>query len=241
MDAEGLLLKEELFGEMMEVSWPRFCNTLQRFFLHSTRQDPEAPARPLSLKDFEVFAARLHVPGTAATTVTAESWGAFWDWFGAGVEKWRHQRAIAPMACAHMFAGFLPRAEAERWLAGQSNGSFVIRFSERFNGRFAVAFVRNGRVVHTLVNESDGSGAKRGVLEFLTNVADVRQLLVVPMNWFGRETAQRSFVSKEEVLRLFLSPRKPRPPVTPISGYEDVTSLDSPAVSPQPSDMETDS
>ena len=32
-DAEGLLLKMETFGDMIEVSWERFANTYQMYYL----------------------------------------------------------------------------------------------------------------------------------------------------------------------------------------------------------------
>lgn len=51
-EAEGILLKKKLFGGG-DISWPRLANTVQSYFLFSTRQNTLHPTRPLTGHDLQ--------------------------------------------------------------------------------------------------------------------------------------------------------------------------------------------
>eukprot|EP01126_Amoeba_proteus_P022938 TRINITY_DN2307_c1_g2_i1.p1 TRINITY_DN2307_c1_g2~~TRINITY_DN2307_c1_g2_i1.p1 ORF type:complete len:493 (+),score=114.28 TRINITY_DN2307_c1_g2_i1:35-1480(+) len=54
-DAVFTLLKKDSFVSQTEITWTQMCNTLQRHFLRSTRQNPANPDRFLSRLDFNYF------------------------------------------------------------------------------------------------------------------------------------------------------------------------------------------
>ena len=230
MDAEGVLLRNEVFGDRTEVSWARLCNALQAWILDATRQPHLNAARILTKKDFAYLRqkAGLQAPGVeggscdgALLLFPAERWDAFWGFFGPCAEKVRHQKSIMPMWCRGLVYGMGPKAECAALLAGHAPGTFMIRFSDTCPGTFAAAFVgEDGAVHHTLIRDTDASGAKRGVLEFVHDVSEVRQILVVQRDWEGNDVTPKTarLVPKEAVLQEFFTYKAPKP--TP--GYEEV-------------------
>lgn len=239
MDAEGVLLRNEIFGDRTEVSWARLCNALQAWILDATRQPHLNAARILTKKDFSYLRQKA-IGGNvnenascggsndddALLLFPAERWDAFWGFFGPCAEKIRHQKSIMPMWCRGLVYGMGAKAECAALLAGHDPGTFMIRFSDTCPGTFAVAFVGTDTgsgptVHHALIRDTDASGAKRGVLEFIHDVAEVRQILVVQRDWEGNDVTPKSMrlVPKEAVLQEFFTYKPPKP--TP--GYEEVS------------------
>lgn len=73
--------------------------------------------------------------------VSLGTYDRFWEWFGPGIEKIRHQKNLAPMWVKGFIYGFMAKNDCETLLAKHDEGTFVIRFSDRYAGRFAVAYV----------------------------------------------------------------------------------------------------
>eukprot|EP01105_Mastigella_eilhardi_P025883 TRINITY_DN71_c1_g3_i2.p1 TRINITY_DN71_c1_g3~~TRINITY_DN71_c1_g3_i2.p1 ORF type:complete len:902 (-),score=296.85 TRINITY_DN71_c1_g3_i2:20-2638(-) len=211
-DSEGILLKMEVFGDMLEVSWPRFCNTLQSYYLNATRQHAEFPARPLTLKDFEYFGAlkfdRNGMIGFAA-------FDAFWDWFGPTLEKIRHQKHLGPMWVKGYIFGLVTKSECYQLLCHEEDGVFLIRVSDRYAGKYAVAYVTKGEVRHSLLKDSDTAGNRRTLIDTLRDTPHVQTLLQYKSDFAGKLTLAK--VSKEEVLQEFFTEKHES--TTP--GYDD--------------------
>lgn len=211
-DSEGILLKMEAFCDLTEVSWPRFANTLHSYYLAATRQNTEYPIRPLSLKDFE-YLSRLRFNGAAS--VSLQAYDAFWEWFGSGLEKIRHQKNLCPLWVKGYLYGLISKPEADKLLLGYEDGTFIIRMSDRFAGKYACAYVYEGQVHHSLIRDTDGSGNKRTLVDFLHEIDQVQTILQIHCDFYSN--IQITKCSKDEILQEFLSEK-----VEPsISGYED--------------------
>ncbi|KAH3765435.1 transcriptional repressor [Pelomyxa schiedti] len=216
-DSEGMLLRTDTFGEMIDVSWERFANTFQSYYLAATRQHLEFPTRALTTKDLDYLAA---IKFDNNRLVSASQFDRFWEWFGPAVEKLRHQRGLCPMWQAGLVYGFMSKRECETALTGCEDGVSVVRFSDTYPGRFALAYVFKGEVHHSLMKDSDVAGNKRSLVDALHDVPNIRTILQMKSDFTGNITSSK--VSKEEVMREFFT-EKPDPH-TP--GYEDFPSLE---------------
>ncbi|KAH3763182.1 transcriptional repressor [Pelomyxa schiedti] len=212
-DSEGILLKMDSFGEMMEISWARFANTLQTYYLAATRQHSEFPTRPLTLKDFDYLS---NLKFEQSKIVNLPAFDRFWEWFGPGLEKVRHQKNMCPMWVKGYIYGFISKVDCDALLASHEEGSFVIRFSDRFPGKYATAYVYQGEVHHSLVKDIDSAGNKRTLVDFLHEVDNVRTLLQYKSDFTGK--VQVSRIPKEEILQEFFTEKQEAR--TP--GYEEL-------------------
>jgi hypothetical protein len=50
-ESEGTLLRIEAFGDATETLWCKFANALQKRYIAATKQDIQAPLRPLFIQD----------------------------------------------------------------------------------------------------------------------------------------------------------------------------------------------
>jgi len=191
-EAEGILLNKLVFGDSEQVSWCRFCNILQHRYLQATKQDPQNPERPLYLPDFNyMFQCRFggedctSVP-VRETLITTKQYTRFWEWFGKGLHKIRYQRHLCDLWKRGLIFGFIARVEAEEALRCTKPGDFLIRFSERCVGQFAVAYVMQDantsqkKVRHYLVDpDNDVFGAKRTLPDFLGQQPSLKRIVKV--------------------------------------------------------------
>lgn len=144
-DAYGRLLCAEVCGAG-PVPWAVVANQLQWHYLEITRQDTARPARPLSLHDMAYLHSRL----SGRPTVDADTFAAFWhSWFGVAITGLRHSRLINALWGRGYIMGFISKAGAERLLRDQrcGAGTFLLRFSERAPGSFAIAYVKHSKVM----------------------------------------------------------------------------------------------
>eukprot|EP01105_Mastigella_eilhardi_P025433 TRINITY_DN6915_c0_g1_i1.p1 TRINITY_DN6915_c0_g1~~TRINITY_DN6915_c0_g1_i1.p1 ORF type:complete len:770 (-),score=235.43 TRINITY_DN6915_c0_g1_i1:117-2318(-) len=202
-DSEGILLKMETFGDMMEISWARFANTVHSFYLTATRQHTEFPARPLTLKDFEYLST---LKFDRNNVVNLQAFDRFWEWFGPGLEKIRHQKNLCPMWIKGYIYGFISKADCDSLLANHEDGTFVVRFSDRFAGKYSAAYVFKGEVHHSLIKDTDSSGNKRTLVDFLHEVDNVRVLLQFKSDFQGK--VQLNKIAKEEILQEFFTEKQ---------------------------------
>eukprot|EP01094_Clydonella_sp_ATCC50884_P001611 TRINITY_DN1121_c0_g2_i2.p1 TRINITY_DN1121_c0_g2~~TRINITY_DN1121_c0_g2_i2.p1 ORF type:complete len:530 (+),score=195.36 TRINITY_DN1121_c0_g2_i2:363-1952(+) len=169
-EGEGTLLRRACFRENMEpVPWCVFANLLQKHVIRGTRQDPSRPSRCITLGEFEYMHARMF---SANERVTPNQYDAFWNWFGKTFQKVRYQRHVLPLWIAGHIHGFVSREQATDLLAREHAGTFLVRFSERNPGLFALAYSTDEggaeqHVRHYLIRPTDTNGAKRTLPDFL--------------------------------------------------------------------------
>lgn len=228
-ESEGTLLKKDAFGEQAEIPWPQFANVLQRHFLRATRQDAVTPTRSLSQTDFEY----IHVKFFGGqATITPKAYVSFWTWFGKTIKKLRYQRHILPLWQTGLIHGFLSREAVHDVLRDQEPGTFLVRFSERHSGQFAVAYRIDGpvndQVRHYLVQPDDTAGNKKTLPDFLAEQAPFCYLLQIGTEDDNGVKVYHKF-RKEAVLETYLSKRNTLPPAV---GYDsDIIAYQSPMVS----------
>jgi hypothetical protein len=115
--------------------------------------------------------------------------------------------------------GFLTRADVNAALRGQDPGTFLLRFSERHSGQFAIAYVgmeEPHKIKHYLVQKSDTAGAKKTLPDFLGECPQFRYLLQLAINPTTGEASFRR-LQKDTCLKPFYSKRSPPPSG---SGYD---------------------
>eukprot|EP01096_Ripella_sp_DP13-Kostka_P016086 TRINITY_DN771_c0_g2_i2.p1 TRINITY_DN771_c0_g2~~TRINITY_DN771_c0_g2_i2.p1 ORF type:complete len:726 (-),score=340.17 TRINITY_DN771_c0_g2_i2:336-2240(-) len=224
-ESEGVLLKRDTFSELSEVSWPYFANTLQRHFLRATRQDPVHPTRCLSQTDFEYIHQKFF---DGAPVISTKSYDNFWAWFGKTIKKLRYQRHILPLWQTGLIHGFLSREAVYELLKNQENGTFLVRFSERHPGMFAMGYriddevSPQDRVRHYLVRPDDTPGNKKTLPDFLADQGSLRVLLGIvttedgTSNTFDQPTYR--LYQKDTVLETYYSKRSV---VSSASGYDE--------------------
>jgi hypothetical protein len=72
--------------------------------------------------------------------------------------------------------GFVTRDDVCNALQGHDNGTFMIRFSERHAGQFAISYVQGGLVKHYLVQATDTAGARKTLGDFVLEQAQYVEL-----------------------------------------------------------------
>jgi hypothetical protein len=201
--SEGILLRNTIFAGHKDVSWPYFANVLQRHFLIVTRQNPECPTRPLSRSELAFF---LNSLLGGKQVVDAKSFGAFWDWYGKCLQVLRYQRHIGSLWNAGLLLGFVSRQDVNNALHGRDPGTFLIRFSERHAGQFAVAYVgyeMPRKVKHYLVQPTDTASAKKTLPDFLAECHQFQKCIELKQSEGGGAALQE--VPKDDAFASFLS------------------------------------
>jgi len=215
-ESEGALLKKEAFGEAQEIFWPQFANVLQRHFLRATRQDAVNPSRCLCKTDLDYIHSRFF---DGQAVITPKAYLEFWNWFGKTVKKLRYQRHILSLWQLGQIHGFLHRDEVHAILKGQESGTFLVRFSERHAGQFAVAYridEQDDIVRHYLIQPDDTAGNKKTLPDFLAEQPAFTMLIPIGAeNEHGVKVYHK--VSKDKALQPYIS-KKPIPP--PAAGYD---------------------
>lgn len=212
----GSLLKRDAFDGQLEITWPQFANALQRHVLKATKQDPVRPARCMSGYDLKYMRAKFF---GGKEMISQKDFDAFWTWFGKNLQILRYQRHIASLWQQGLIYGFLTRVDVNNALNGQEPGTFLLRFSERHSGQFAIAYVgmeKPHKIKHYLVQKSDTAGAKKTLPDFLGECPQFRFLLQLSTNPTTGEAVFRK-LQKDVCLKPFYSKRDPPPSG---SGYD---------------------
>eukprot|EP00179_Madagascaria_erythrocladioides_P031893 CAMPEP_0198327408 /NCGR_PEP_ID=MMETSP1450-20131203/14683_1 /TAXON_ID=753684 ORGANISM="Madagascaria erythrocladiodes, Strain CCMP3234" /NCGR_SAMPLE_ID=MMETSP1450 /ASSEMBLY_ACC=CAM_ASM_001115 /LENGTH=314 /DNA_ID=CAMNT_0044031455 /DNA_START=15 /DNA_END=955 /DNA_ORIENTATION=+ len=233
-ECEGILMKRSLWSspDVTRVPWLRVCNIIQHHYLIATRQwnplgstdDQHAIDRPLLPHDLAYIHRLCFDNGDA---VTQKQFEKFWLWFGPTLHKIRYQRHLCPLWRSGKILGFLTRAESEHLLLQtRSAGAFLLRFSERVAGQFAVSYVvhTSGRgggaaggndellVKHYLMRDTDTAGAKKTLPDFLRGYTEFQSLMALATasdadDYGGGEQRRYETVVKDDALRSFYSKR----------------------------------
>jgi len=221
MDAELKLLLKDIFPNHDDVhhhgsvSWNSFANCLHRRFLRATvTKQTEDNARPFSATDWKYFHERFF---DSSRHVTCEKIIAFWKWFGPIMQTLRFKKHISSLWLSGMLFGFVSKEVCCYELEQQRDGTFIVRFSEKFPGLFAVAFVfddgSSERVKHYLVKPED-TGSQKSLPDFLREKTQFKYLLR-----YEHRDNQLCLVQKENALKPFYSKTRIAT-TTPEMGYK---------------------
>eukprot|EP01117_Protostelium_nocturnum_P010997 TRINITY_DN3990_c0_g2_i1.p1 TRINITY_DN3990_c0_g2~~TRINITY_DN3990_c0_g2_i1.p1 ORF type:complete len:685 (-),score=202.19 TRINITY_DN3990_c0_g2_i1:40-1977(-) len=182
----GTLLKKSTFSAgQLQVPWQRFANCLQFHFLKATKQELNNPRRFLSQTDLAFLHSKFF---ENKHLISQKDFDDFWEWFGKAMQKIRYQRHIGSMWQNGLLYGFMGRDEVNAALHNQPQGAFVIRFSERHAGQFAIAYVGDSshKIKHYLVQPNDTSASRRTLPDFLDERREFTSLLVFGRNSEGK-------------------------------------------------------
>lgn len=208
----GTLLKKEAFPSgQLEITWARFANTLQHHFLKATRQDLARPRRILSQYDLRYFHTKFF---NSKPIISQKDFDEFWSWFGKAMQRLRYQRHICSLWQNGLLYGFMTREDVDASLNNQEPGTFIMRFSERHNGQFAIAYTgteRPTKIKHYLVQPNDTAASKKTLPDFLSEQPQFATLLVLTTDSNGNPTFMK--VPKDQALE-------------PYCGKKDKTPLD---------------
>lgn len=207
-ESDGTLLKKDSFGNNSEIPWPMFANKLQRHFLRATRQDPIKPTRYLSRHELTYIHQNFF---GGQPMVSQAAFDLFWGWFGKNLQKLRYQRHVCSMWQSGLIYGFISRFQVDEALKNEEAGTFLIRFSERHAGLFAVGYKIDDsdpdkRVRHYLVRPDDTAGAKKTLPDFLAECNQFNRILQLTIEPMTGEPRLRNF-PKDVVLEPYYSKR----------------------------------
>jgi len=158
-EAQGILLKKDIFSGQAEISVAQFCNSIQMYFMKAIRQDPVKVRRVLSLEDFEFFFSnKLLKPFQTTETVTGKDFDRFWEWFGPILQKMHHHKIYVQLWMTGLLWGFISIPEAQKLLAYREVGTFILRWVESCDGRIGVSYKAEHEVKHYDIDTKELSG-----------------------------------------------------------------------------------
>ena len=203
------LLKKAAFVKEEKTSWPCFANYLQIHFLSATRQTFSEIKRPITMFDFEYIRSNYF----KEKDVEAESFKEFWKWFGKVLHKIRHQKPVPEMWNTGLIFGFISKEQASLILSKHSVGDFLIRFSEKSPGQFALAYLTNNGVKHFLVPNS-----VKKLPDFLNERMTLKSILVCNTNFHSStlEDIVKTTLPKSEAISSYCTNVNS----TNVTGYE---------------------
>eukprot|EP01125_Pyxidicula_operculata_P019847 TRINITY_DN721_c4_g2_i2.p1 TRINITY_DN721_c4_g2~~TRINITY_DN721_c4_g2_i2.p1 ORF type:complete len:724 (+),score=272.31 TRINITY_DN721_c4_g2_i2:304-2172(+) len=209
--ASKVIIAESFPSGQSQVPWAEFANTLQIHFLSATRQDCSMPERPLQFYEIKWFHQKIN---GCSPMITQQQSLNFLSWFGNIVRTIRFKRHIIHLWCLGLVYCFQSKEMADKALANQSVGTFLLRFSESQPGLFGVAFVTDDevpedRVKHYLIKSED-IGSNKSLPDFLRDVESLQFILKTePV------TGKLIRMEKDVAFKKFYSKRKP----TKTKGY----------------------
>jgi len=207
-EAQGILLKKEMFNDSQEIPAQLFCNLVQNLYIQASRQDPTKSMRPLGPDDFNfIFENKIKKPFCIKEQVVESEFDQFWSWFGPVLQKIRYQKFLLTMWTAGLFWGFISKTNSARVLGPYPVGTFLLRFSERVgNGSIAIAYKQTPNTVrHYLIKTKDTSGGQ-SLPQFIREIIPLVQFLRITINE-GFET-NLSVVDKHQALAKIGNKRK---------------------------------
>lgn len=164
-------------GTLPEIPWPLFANTIQRYFLRASKQDPLQPKRGLSLYDLDHIHSHFF---NSSPTVDYKSFQRFWDWYGKVLHRLRYQRHVAALWTEGLIFGMVGREGVCQQLVSRPPGTFLMRFSESSAGFIALGY----RV----------SGANAGIKNYLVKQEDTASATVKTLPDFIRSRPEFSVI-----------------------------------------------
>lgn len=141
--------------------------------------------------------------GRPRASVSGKDFKRVWAWFGPYMHRVRYQRHLCALWNAGFIMGFLDRPQTEAMLLRTNVvGAFLLRFSERVPGQFAVSYVvSNGAMLavrHYLIRDTDTAGAKKTLPDFLREYKEFTVLLTLTRDATRRRCV--TLVNKHDAL-----------------------------------------
>ena len=181
-------------------------------YLQCTRQPLLNPLRPLSFSDMMY----MHMKLRNKTHISASDYEVFWAWFGQFMQKIRHQKPISTLWMAGYIIGFITKSSAIKILEHQADGTFIVRFSERVPGQFAIAYVKKRAVKHYLVTKEDISSPARSLAHFIAS----KKILSTVVKVVSPDLTQFANPKVELVPKSVAFAEWMTSPTTPVPGYD---------------------
>jgi len=158
-EAQGILLKKDIFSGRAEIPVPLFCNTIQMSFMKAIRQDPMKVRRILSIDDFQFFlTSKLGKPFQMQENLTGKDFDRFWEWFGPILQKMHHHKIYVQLWMTGLLWGFITTTEAQKMLSYREPGTFILRWVDHCDGRLAVSYKAEQEVKHFDIDTKELSG-----------------------------------------------------------------------------------
>jgi len=178
-EAQGVLMKKDLFKGRSEVSKNLFCNYLQKHYIDSSKQTLESPQRVLGINEFSfLFSKKIGKNFEDPNIlISQKDFDNFCNWFGPVLQKIRYHKFLLPLWNQGLVWGIIDKKEAERQLKDYGAGTFLIRFSER-PGSLAIAYKQNRTNCRNyLIKKSDTIGKGKSLINFLIESVSLLQFL----------------------------------------------------------------
>jgi len=158
-EAQGILLKKDIFSGRAEIPVALFCNSIQMSFMRAIRQDPMKVRRILSLDDFQFFiTTKLGKPFILSENLTGKDFDRFWEWFGPILQKMHHHKIYVQLWMTGLLWGFISMNEAAKLLSYREPGTFILRWVDHSDGRLAVSYKTDQEVKHFDIDTKELSG-----------------------------------------------------------------------------------
>jgi hypothetical protein len=158
-EAQGILLKKDIFSGRAEIPVPLFCNTIQMSFMKAIRQDPMKVRRILSIEDFQFFlTSKLGKPFQMQENLTGKDFDRFWEWFGPILQKMHHHKIYVQLWMTGLLWGFISTTDAQKMLSYREPGTFLLRWVDHCDGRLAVSYKAEQEVKHFDIDTKELSG-----------------------------------------------------------------------------------
>jgi hypothetical protein len=153
-EAEQSLLLLAAFGGRMRCSFAQVYNAFHHHLVGAvTKQLPSQPQRTLSAARALPFIAANFFSNAAQVTQT--DFNNFWTWVGPTEHKLAHQRDLSNMFVDGLVLGFVTRAQSIELLRARDPGVFLIRFSLKYAGEFAISYRTVNSVKHYAIKQND--------------------------------------------------------------------------------------
>jgi hypothetical protein len=153
-ESEQSLLMLAAFGGRTRCPFAQVYNAYHHHVVGAvTKQVPAAPQRVLSAQRELPFIAGNFFNN--AQQVTQTDFNTFWTWVGPTEHKLAHQRDLSAMFVDGIILGFVTRAQSIELLRNRDPGVFLIRFSLKYAGEFAVSYRTVDSVKHYAIKQND--------------------------------------------------------------------------------------
>jgi len=158
-EAQGILLKKDIYSGRAEIPVALFCNTIQLSFMKAIRQDPMKVRRILSMEDFQYFIiTRLGKPFLMQEMITGKDFDRFWEWFGPILQKMHHHKIYVQLWMTGLLWGFISIPASQKILSYREPGTFLLRWVDLCDGRLAVSYKAEQEVKHFDIDTKELSG-----------------------------------------------------------------------------------
>jgi hypothetical protein len=153
-ESEQSLLMLAAFGGRTRCPFAQVYNAYHHHIVGAvTKQLPSSPQRALSaLRELPFIASNFF---GNAQQVTQTDFNTFWTWVGPTEHKLAHQRDLSAMFVDGVILGFVTRAQSIELLRNRDPGVFLIRFSLKYAGEFAVSYRTLDSVKHYAIKQND--------------------------------------------------------------------------------------